>query len=106
MTALTLSPFLKAANDYHQGGDMALTDVTAAFQRLDGEEKKLRFGQLCQRRLQANDRLIDLLFAIGTLLPCQRPTTLRFLAERWQTRGKDPHLAAQMLTMIIEQFAA
>jgi hypothetical protein len=106
MNVPPVSPFLHAANLHLADESVTLEEAVAAFAALKDEDKRKQFGQLCLRRHQVSDHLINLLFAISARLPCQRPTTLRFLAERWQTRDKDPHLAARMLTMIIEQFAA
>lgn len=105
MTDLTLPLFMKMANAYLEGDDVTLAALAAEFQKLEGEDKKLHFGQLCRRKFQASDRLIDVLFAIGKQLPCQRPITFSHLEQDWQKRGKDASLAEKMLLMLCEQFA-
>jgi hypothetical protein len=104
MTELVLPQFMHLANAYLEGGNTTLATVVAEFRKLESEDKKLRFGQLCRRKLQVNDRLIDLLLAIGALLPCRRPATFRYLEKCWQKRGLNPSLAEEMRVMLTEQF--
>ncbi len=104
MTSPSVSPFMHAANIYLAGGPVTLEEAVAAFATLPRDAKRQQFGQLCRRELQINDQLIDLLLAISTLLPRQRPATFIHLEGDWRKRGKDTFPAEKMLILLKEQF--
>ncbi|MFN3693313.1 MAG: hypothetical protein ACK4SL_04480 [Candidatus Paceibacteria bacterium] len=105
MTDLPISPFMHAANIHLTDGSITLPEVVAEFRKLEKEDQRLRFGQLSLRKKQVNDHLINLLFAIGEILGCQRPKTFRQLEKDWQKRDKDALTAENMLAILCEQFA-
>ena len=105
MTALKPPTFMKMANDYLESKSVTLEAVTARFQKLEGEDKRLYFGQLCQRKQHVSMHLIDLLFALNTAHPSRRQVAVRLLQSLWHLKRGEKGLDESMLTAITEQYA-
>lgn len=93
------------ANDFLDNGKTALDQVVDSFRKLEFEDKKLIFGRLCQRTRQVTPLLIDLLFALGSLVNQRRAVTLRLLEEQWKSRRGEKGLAESMRQALAEQHA-